>query len=169
MNSTESVTEPRYQWRVTRYDPALRGRSGAYEQETWTSITDVGRVFDGAVLTITEYERVESAYLTSFKSFAAESELSEIVIRELDFSDDPSLSDNATVSVSRAEVILRDLLREKASCRLEAVDPPFYTHVGFDLYMYIGSTRPCERSVALAVELGLFVEPDWPSPQLAEE
>jgi hypothetical protein len=32
--------------------------------------------------------------------------------------------------------------------------------------MYIGAAQQCPHAVALATSIGLFVEPDWPSPQL---
>jgi hypothetical protein len=39
--------------RVTKYDPALRvGGRGAFTGDDWTSVSDVGRTFDGVVLTL---------------------------------------------------------------------------------------------------------------------
>lgn len=40
-------------------------------------------------------------------------------------------------------------------------------HVGFDLYMYVGSARHCPRGSERASESGFFVEDGWSSPQLA--
>jgi hypothetical protein len=65
-SSTPSVRSLPFWWRVTRYDPARRDERGAYRGETWTSISDVGKVFEGHKLTIDEYERVETAYVDAF-------------------------------------------------------------------------------------------------------
>ncbi len=61
------------------------------------------------------------------------------------------------------------MLREEILCKLEAPTHDFALHVGFDLYMYVGSARPCPRGAERASESGLFVEDDWPSPQLPDD
>lgn len=57
------------------------------------------------------------------------------------------------------------MLRDKDWCRLVDGDR-FYTHVGWDYYVYVGTDKPTGQSVALARELGLFVDEDLPSPYL---
>ena len=52
-------------WRITRFDPALRDEGGAYTEDTWTSVSDVGKSFGGAELTLAEYERVEALYIAA--------------------------------------------------------------------------------------------------------
>jgi hypothetical protein len=42
-----------YQFRVTKYNPELRDRAGAFTAHDWTSITEVGSAFNGRVLTAT--------------------------------------------------------------------------------------------------------------------
>jgi len=57
------------------------------------------------------------------------------------------------------------MLREEGWCRL--VDGErFFVHVGWDYYVYIGSDRTCDRSVAAAEGLRLFVDRDFVSPYL---
>jgi hypothetical protein len=60
---------------------------------------------------------------------------------------------------------VRQMLREEGWCRL-IDDDRFYIHVGWDYYLYVGTSRLCERSVRLAEARGLFVDPDFPSPYL---
>ena len=67
-----------------------------------------------------------------------------------------------------AKRIVARLLREEVICRLEAPGGDFATHVGFDLYMYVGSAASCESAVERAEAIGLFVEPVPESPQRAE-
>lgn len=45
----------------------------------------------------------------------------------------------------------------------------FYIHVGWDYYVYVGSDRPCDRSVKLARQLGLFIHQPFESPHLERE
>jgi hypothetical protein len=38
--------------RVTKYDPALRDERGGFTGDDWTSVSDVGGLFSGRVLTL---------------------------------------------------------------------------------------------------------------------
>lgn len=166
-NSTASVRSLRFWWRVTRYDPALRDERGAYPDDAWTSISDVGQVFQGHKLTLPEYERVEAAYVSAFVAFAEESNVERLQVRSLESGDD--LGEGETMSVAEAGKVVRRMLREDVICKLESPVDDFALHVGFDLYMYVGSMRPCPRAAEVAAQLGLFVEDNWPSPQIVEE
>jgi hypothetical protein len=164
-SSTASVRNLPYWWRVTRYDPARRENRGGYRDATWTSIADVGKVFNGSILTIQEYEQVERAYLDTFVSFAEESHVELLQVRSVDDGGD-GLTEGSIVRLRDAVEIVRRMLREEVICKLEAPTDDFALHVGFDLYMYVGSTQPCPHATERSRELGLFVEEDWPSPQL---
>ncbi|WP_328678358.1 S1 RNA-binding domain-containing protein [Streptomyces sp. NBC_00322] len=66
--------------------------------------------------------------------------------------------DGAEVPLAVALELLRAMLRDNGAwCRLEVQDK-FFVHVGFDQYVYVGSSKPCERAVAHACGLGLFAE-----------
>lgn len=167
-SSTALVRSLPFAWRLSRYDPALRDEAGSYATETWTSIADVGRTIDGHELTLAEYEVVESAYIECFRAFAREVGVSELEVRAGDHLP-PRVGEGDRLTVDRAADLVRALLREDAVCKLESPDDAFYVHVGFDLYMYIGASRPCPSAVHQATELGLFVDGDWPSPQLPDQ
>ncbi|MFI8448721.1 hypothetical protein [Streptomyces erythrochromogenes] len=60
--------------------------------------------------------------------------------------------------------LVRAMLRgQGAWCRLEVGDR-FTVHVGWDLYVYVGTDGPCADAVARTRELGLFPEPLTASP-----
>lgn len=166
-NSTTSVRSLPFWWRVTRYDPARRDARGAYPANAWTSVADVGGLFDGSQLTMEEYEAVEAAYVEGFAAFARDSEVSQVVVRGLEAGD--GLREGEVVSIDAARTIVRRLLREEVVCRLEAADAGFAVHVGFDLYMYVGSGASCEAAIQRTEALGLFVEPVVASPLWAED
>jgi hypothetical protein len=165
-NSTELARELPFAWRISRYDPTRRDARGAFVGNTWTSIADVGKIYDGAQLTLAEYERVEQAYVETFVAFAHESRTPELEVRAVD-AGSSSIREGTSVSVDDAKTVVRAMLREEAICRLEAPTNDFYLHVGFDLYMYIGSTYACRNAVARAGGLGLYVDSGWPSPMLS--
>jgi len=60
------------QWRVTKYNPRLRNRQGHFKGEAWTAVSDIGKVFDGEVLTIERYRAVEDAYVETAMAFFRE-------------------------------------------------------------------------------------------------
>ena len=51
-----------FYWRVTKYNPSGRDINGAYTENEWTSSSDINSSFNGKVLTIEEYMKVENAY-----------------------------------------------------------------------------------------------------------
>jgi hypothetical protein len=165
-NSTESVHEQLpFTWRVTRYDPSRRDAQGSYVGDTWTSVADVGKTYGASKLTIEAYECVEATYVETFAAFADESGIDRLQIRAVDFSRG-ALNEGVIVDVDEAKTVLRAMLREEASCKLEAPSNDFYAHVGFDLYMYIGSAQPCPSAIVRATRLGLYIDAEWPSPML---
>lgn len=62
-----------FEYRITKYDPALRSASGAYARKEWTSRSDIGCSFEGVVLTLAAYQRVEDAYVDVALAFLMES------------------------------------------------------------------------------------------------
>lgn len=50
------------EYRISKYDPQFRV-NGSYQKNEWTSISDIGKVFDDGVLTLAEYLRVENEYI----------------------------------------------------------------------------------------------------------
>ena len=74
---------PRFQtqFRVTKYDPALRDQRGGFAGDDWTSVGDVGNSFGGEVLSLHRYLEVESHHLQVVAAFLAEAEAEHTVVR----------------------------------------------------------------------------------------
>lgn len=160
-------------YKITKYDPSLYGPGGRYMKDTWTSVSDIGKLFGGTTLTAEEYENVESKYLTAVALFAEVASIDRLRVCGLEIHDDSSgrgLADGQYVSLPQAIEIYRQMLREEQIwCRLEEEDK-FYVHIGYDYYMYLGvsveiDVREAVRSVR---QLGLFVAENWLSPYLPE-
>jgi hypothetical protein len=72
--------------------------------------------------------------------------------------------DGALVPIPVGLDLVRVMLRDGGAwCRLE-VEDRFFVHVGFDQYVYVGSTDACLGALATAAERGLFAEPWGTSP-----
>ncbi|MGI5405254.1 S1 RNA-binding domain-containing protein [Streptomyces chartreusis] len=154
-----------YVYRVTKYDPADRDQHGHYV---------------GAEDTTNDHGPVEAAYLHAVAAFAEDTGVDRLAIREPQlggaahlsleppvngyglpdlFAADPAgFHDGALVPIAVGLELVRAMLRDNGAwCRLEA-EGVFTVHVGWDQYLYLGSSRPCEAALARTRALGLFPE-----------
>jgi hypothetical protein len=151
------------EYRVTKYDPAVRDSSEAYRRDEWTRFADIGRSFDGVELTYDEYERVENAYIATALAFLREAAVSHLTVRALQNARGLPIrfGEGDSLPIERISEVLRSVLREEFWCRLESSSA--FVHVGWDYHMYLGVTRPCPAARRQAEDNGLFVE-EFASP-----
>jgi hypothetical protein len=169
-----------YNWRITKYNPAYRDKSGCYLKDEWTSISDIGNIYDRKVLTYETYRKVEDAYVLSALKFWSESGNNPLIVAYLensrilnygandlrDIDLDPRLVRIGIALDDKAlDNICRLVLREVIWCKLESKNGG-YIHFGYDYYMYIGSHLLSEESIDRVSDLGLFVEEISESPYL---
>lgn len=159
-------------WRITKYNPAFRDERGPYLKDEWTSVSDIGKSFDGEVLTFEEYRRIEVAYVSTALSFVSEARhdalrityletygVSEVRAEDLwDIAFDPKLAEKGMLLSGEALAdVCRLVLREILWCKLES-DKGFYIHFGYDYYMHVSSPVSSEKSIAYGMQQGLFIE-----------
>lgn len=154
-----------YVYQVTKYDPADRDQHGHYA---------------GAEPAASDHGPVEAAYLRAVAAFAEETGVEQLAVREPQLGgfahfgqerpiDDFGLPDlfeagpagfydGALVPIAVGLELIQSMLRDHGAwCRLEA-EGAFAVHVGWDQYLYIGSSLPCETALARTRALGLFPE-----------
>ncbi|WP_258725135.1 hypothetical protein [Cellulomonas sp. NS3] len=154
-------------YRITQYDPRDRDPSGAY-------IGEVDNVSDEGPL--------EAAYLDAVEAFAREVGVTRLAVRDPSVSHSPEdtpyspddvlvqifgpglvgLYDGATIDIAAAREIVRGMLRgdgKRVWCLLEA-EGQMAVSVGWDVYMFIATDRPCPAAVAATAADSLFPE-DW--------
>lgn len=160
-----------YVYRVTRYDPADRDRHGHYT---------------GTEPSNSDHGPVEAAYLEAVAAFAEDTGVTHLAIREpqiggfVHFGREPRIGGSRTADLFPADLagfhdgalvpvevgleLVRAMLRDDgAYCRLE-VEGTFAVHVGWDQYLYLGSSLPCETALVRTRALGLFPERMAASP-----
>ncbi|SNS84255.1 RNA-binding protein [Actinacidiphila glaucinigra] len=164
-----------YVYRVTKYDPADRDAHGYYT---------------GSEDTVSDHGEVEASYLQAVAAFARDAGVDHLAVREpqvpsfVYFGMEPPVDgfgldglfpagpagfyDGAEVSLEIGLQLVCVMLRDNGAwCRLEA-EGAFAVHVGWDQYLYISSSRPCEEASAHTRELGLFPERLRTSPYAFE-
>jgi hypothetical protein len=160
---------PANQYRLTKYDPSLRDSTGAFTGDDWTSVSDIGETFDGVRLTLPAYLDIEARHLQVIASFLEESAVTAVTAQGVDNAKGQGpIKVGQTFSPIEAIEVVRAMLRDEVWCRLQDGEH-FYIHVGWDYYVYVGSDRPCDRSVKLARQLGLFIHQPFESPHLERE
>ena len=160
----------RHQYRITKYNPALRDANGVFKGDDWTACSDVGRTFGGAVLTQAEYQRVEDAYAFAVDSLLRAAKVNSLQLRGLENRSNSKLPTfvrlGADLNVAQCAEFARIVLREQAWGKLVAAGRA-YVHFGYDYYMYAGLPAECKQAVAAVRQCGLFVEP-FRSPYLRQ-
>ena len=146
------------EYRITKYDPSFRDRTGAYTRDEWISVTDIGRSFAGVILTPEEYDRVEGAYVEAAMAFLRESGVHTLRVEGLENHRGHLLNfhEGSLLPLEQIGDVLRRVLRDEFWCRLNG-DGGF-VHIGWDFYMYVGVPYSCPAAEARATELGLYVE-----------
>ena len=141
-----------HSFRITKYNPKFRDNSGAYLiEDEWTEFSDVGKL-----VTLDQYEKVESAYINSLKLLLNQSGLSNLNIVNLEnYQDKYNFSGNS-IPCNEFARAFRSVLRSEYWCMF--VNGHSYVHFGYDFYSYISIPRVSESDLGLIESWGLFVE-----------
>jgi hypothetical protein len=160
-------------WRITKYDPQYRNHQGTFLREEWTSYSDIGKSYNNVNFNYQDYLDVETLYINAIQSIMACCGISSLKIVALEKPQKINPDEHTTnemltlfktvkegdsIDQSTIKDFCRLILREQLWCKLIA-DQKMYVHFGYDFYMYIGSSLPCDGTIALIKDSGLFVEP----------
>ena len=74
-------------YRISKYNPKFRDDDGVYLKNEWTSMSDIGKTFDGKVFVKQEYEYVEKNYLNFFVQLCSIYKVDKINIRKIEIYD----------------------------------------------------------------------------------
>ena len=83
----------------SKYDIQYRNELGHYLRDDWTSFWDVGKICEGVLVTLEEYERVESQYLKTLEEVAKLWHVDSFRIRYIDYHDNDFSSLGFSVEV----------------------------------------------------------------------
>jgi hypothetical protein len=146
------------EYRVTKFNPALRGPYGSYTGDDWASVTQIGQSFGGVTLTEQQYERVEHAYVNAALAFLSEGGLTAVKVQGLENSRRQLLTfrDGDVLPLEELHDVIGPILRNEFWCRLQGENG--FLHFGWDYYMYIGVPHRCPDAERKATDLGLYVE-----------
>ncbi len=148
-------------YRISKYNPIYR-QDGIYKKEEWTSMSDIGRIYDNIMFTPEMYLTVEQSYLSVIKCFCEQLNVNSLTVVGLeDYNCLCDFYNGQEVRLNDILQISQDCLREKYWCKLESKN--FFIHFGYDYYLYVGSSLTYENVKKITDCYNLHIEP-IPSP-----
>ncbi len=138
----------------------------------WTSVSDIGKVFNEKLLTVSEYLCIEDSYIESILMFMKLERVKEFKIVDLEKHKVIShenitiskelrdvfdqIKNNDKASIGSVPHIIRLVLREFIWCKL--ISPFMEVYFGYDYYMYVALIHLDREIIEKIEDLGLFVE-----------
>lgn len=147
-------------YRITKCKSDLLS-NGKYPNDHWDSYFDIGKEFNGVILTEQEYCRIENNYISCITEILAAAGVRSLYIKTLEQYGKQRWKNQQRISINNASNILRDCFRETCWCRLTAYQA--YVHFGYDYLVYIGVNIPQKDVELICKKYGLYCK-KYPSP-----
>ncbi|MNM68761.1 hypothetical protein D3C81_803270 [compost metagenome] len=169
-----------HKYEITKYNPSFRDEKRRYLKDDWTAIGDIGKSFEGELLTIDSYKKVEDSYIKVIKmvmeylevpflsidnvrrsfSFERFMELRKN-LREL-YSQDilgiyADAKDLDKLDKEKVDSYCRLLLREDIGS-IVCYPRKMKVYIGYDYLMGIHTSKSIDSLIPSIEQLGLFVE-----------
>lgn len=163
-----------FSYRITKYNPASRDSFGFYEKNEWTSISDIGHIYNGKKFLKSNYFIIENAYVNSIIIFMDFLNIGYLIASNVEkHSQRPNrkrycslpmqniykiIETGSQLNKPQVKDVARLVLRELFWCKLDNSNNMF-VHFGYDYYMYIGGSKKLPQNLRNKIEnMGLFVE-----------
>lgn len=170
-----------YKYRITKYNPLFREANGRYTKEDWTSISDIGKKFEGNVLATKDYKSTEDKYVkavqlimdymttpfvivTNVRKSTDDADFEETIrkypelYKEIYLMDTyHNITDTMKFSTEKVDSLVRLLLREEIGAEV-FYDTKLKIFIGYDFLMGIHVSKPIDPVVPSIKKMGLFVE-----------
>lgn len=168
-------------YRITKYNPLFRDANGRYIKEDWTSISDIGKIFEGNILTGEEYKSTEDKYVkavqlimnymnapfivvSNVRKSSDDADFEKTIKKYLELYNDNYLKgtyyniiDNMKFSSEQIDSLIRLLLREEIGADVY-YETKLKVFIGYDYLMGIHTSQLIEPIMPKIEEMGLFVE-----------
>lgn len=143
------------EYRISKYNPQKR-KKGIYPVHEWTSICDIGKVFDGRILTDSQYKITEQAYIDCCIEILQKSGISKLTVSSTEYYDNEIHFPNILDTEIDIRMVIMYCLQERCWTKLETNN--FFIHFGYDYYVYIGTKLPYILVEETAKKYNLFCE-----------
>lgn len=150
-------------WRISKYNPRYRDECGRYLKDEWTSYHDIGKVYEGKILTIAEYKEMEERYIETIIDIIERTGAQALQIKNVEkyrsmeeILNGRKIVEKEWVEGDYLKEILRQCLRENMWCSLE--NDMISVQVGYDYYVHVYTLLEFQEMAKLVQKRGLFIE-----------
>lgn len=169
------------QYRVSKYNPFYRNEKGKYSIQEWTSISDIGKSYNGIRFTLSEYLYTEEKYALFYLDLLMRLKIHEVKVSNLDKQNTLSeaiqilngydiildnterniyqnLENNQIISIENFKIIFQFAMREIIWCKITAPFPKISIEFGYDYYTYLIGLELEKTLIKKYESQGLFIE-----------
>ena len=144
------------EFRMSKYNPKYR-ENDIYSKDEWTSISDIGDIFNGKVFTQSEYLKIEGRYIACIAEIIRVNKVANCMIDSLEIYEETiNWSNGLLLCEDQLLQFVQDCLREKCWGRLISKD--FYIHFGYYYLVYIGCLLEKHACWQIVKKHGLYYE-----------
>jgi len=146
---------------IVKYEPKYYDEKGVYQKDEWTSFDDVGKVYEGKIVTMEEYLDIENRFISITRTVLETAGCTYISLGYIyGKRDRKGLREGMRIRVQDIAPFLRLALRGKVYLvfinRSKGVQFDFSEDV---LYMHLFCRIPTEKLREIVESRGLFLNP----------
>lgn len=163
-------------YRISKYSPIYRNNSWSIREDTWTSIFDIGKLFDGILFTANDYIITEKAYISTIDDILNYWNVNNLYLIDIEIDDElevyTSLKEKIDFSkeesaflkktkyikiVNRKEITyaIKLILRE---CFWAKLQDKITIEFGYDYYIYVTCEYIPLKIIEKAMLNKIFIE-----------
>ena len=156
---------------ITKYDPCFRNEFRAYTKNEWTSIYDIGKVYDGIVFTPAMYVETENRYADVLRFLMSAKRVSRFIVMGLEKRNSnnsnlvfytalqselkKNICEGMSLSKDMAIEVLRLCLRGDIFCHVYSPDNHFVFETEGDFYFSVTCEELKKNEISTIKQLGL--------------
>lgn len=145
---------------IVKYEPQYYDENGAYQKDEWTCFSDVGKEYEGKVVTMEDYLDVENRFINITRAILEASGCKYITLGYMEARRRKGLKEGMRVRVQDIDPFLRFALRGKAYIvfinKSKGVQFDFSEDF---LYMHLNCRIPDDELRAIVESRGLYLDP----------
>ena len=162
---------------IVKYRPEFYDEHGVYMKDEWTSVSDIGNIFDGEELTKDQYLEVENAYISTVKELVAAAGCKYLSVvgiedyglrRAKAFNNEnkamyqivSQYTEGHRLSVNDIDYVMKLCLREQYWCILANGRHNVQLDVGYEYYLHFYSLLPVDFVKAIVRKNNLYIARD---------
>ena len=168
-------------YRISKYDPLLRDERGNFIGEDWTSFSDIGKKYNGIVLTNLQYADVEAKYIDAITTILHHCQINTMIVEGLEKQFSASalkkllgrynlqftqqdakfvsqIKNGLRLDMTGIKKTVMLVLRDCCWCELLSETGEVKIEFGYDYYVYLQGVNIDANTIASFRSEGIYIE-----------